>query len=114
RTLQVNYGDVFVKGADALVEIGRGRAISGGGSYQFADADDPPGGAMGVALENFPRHKADAWLEARYHSRTGAWTRLRYVGGRTWGCRAEPTARSMHRSGRAWDTICAQRPASRT
>src|SRR5262249_12853217 len=37
RTMQINYGDVTVRGIEASLEVGRGRAIGGGGSYQFAD-----------------------------------------------------------------------------
>src|SRR5262249_3583085 len=37
RTMQINYGDVVVRGLEASLEVGRGRAFGGGGSYQFAD-----------------------------------------------------------------------------
>ncbi|HJZ88931.1 MAG TPA: TonB-dependent receptor [Polyangia bacterium] len=83
RTLQINYGDVVVRGLEASLEIGRGRALGGGGSYQFADQGDPAPGQTSVGLENFPQHKADLWLEARLGTRGGLWSRWRYVGDRT-------------------------------
>jgi outer membrane receptor protein involved in Fe transport len=86
RTLQVNYGDVTVEGVETTLELGRGRPVSGGASYQFAAGNDPVtgpgGGGMGVALENFPRHRADAWLQGRWGTRAGGWTRVRYIGDR--------------------------------
>jgi hypothetical protein len=83
RTLQINYGDVTVRGVEAALEVGRGRPIGGGGSYQFADQGAPAPGQMAVGLENFPQHKGDVWMEARWKTRAGLWSRWHYVGERT-------------------------------
>jgi TonB dependent receptor len=83
RTLQINYGDVNVRGVEATVEVGRGRPVGGGGSYQFADQSAPAPGQMAVGLENFPEHKGDVWVEARYKTRAGLWSRWRYIGERS-------------------------------
>ena len=83
RTLQINYGDVLVRGIETTLEVGRGRPIGGGGSYQFADQGDPAPGQMAVGLENFPRNKGDVWMEARFKTRAGLWARWHYAGERT-------------------------------
>jgi outer membrane receptor protein involved in Fe transport len=83
RTLQVNYGDVLVRGVEGTLEVGRGRALSGGGSYQFADQGAPAPGQMAVGLENFPQHKGEVWMEGRYRGQLGVWSRWRYVGERS-------------------------------
>jgi TonB-dependent receptor-like protein len=83
RTLQINYGDVMVGGVETTLEVGRGRAIGGGGSYQYASQSAPAPGQMAVGLENFPEHKGDLWVEARYKSRAGLWSRWRYIGDRS-------------------------------
>jgi outer membrane receptor protein involved in Fe transport len=83
RTLQINYGDVTVSGIEGSLEVGRGRALGGGGSYQFANQSTPAPGEMAVGLENFPEHKGDLWAEARYRTRAGLWARWRYIGERS-------------------------------
>lgn len=80
RTRSVNLSDVRVYGLETGVDIARARPISAGVTYVFEEAyqDD-----IGLdAINNFPRHKIDGWLSARYHNLGGALVRARYVGSR--------------------------------
>jgi outer membrane receptor protein involved in Fe transport len=80
RTLQVNYGDMLVEGAEAGVDLAPERAIGGGATYNHATAQMVAGGEE--LLQNLPSHRVDAWIKAAYRDRMGVWLLGRYVGER--------------------------------
>lgn len=80
HTHSVNYDSVDARGFETGIEVATGRQVWGGATYVFEDAYQP---RLGVdAINNFPRHKLDAWAAARMKNLAGALARFRHVGER--------------------------------
>lgn len=80
RSHQVNYDHVRYYGLESSIELAPSKPLSGGATYIFEEAASPTLGFD--AVNNFPRHKLDAWLSARLRNQLGGLLRLRYVGER--------------------------------
>jgi vitamin B12 transporter len=80
RTMQENRDEQNVRGLEASLDLNRAGRIGGGAAWSFADAsaDDPL-----QEPDNLPRHKLEAWAQARVTRRAGVTARVRHVGDRT-------------------------------
>jgi outer membrane receptor protein involved in Fe transport len=80
RTRSVNYDHVATYGLETGYEVAAQPWLSTGATYVWEEAVSPTLGLN--AINNFPRHKFDAWVSARLRRDAGALLRFRYVAGR--------------------------------
>ncbi|MDB4970942.1 MAG: TonB-dependent receptor [Myxococcales bacterium] len=80
RTHSVNYDNVATYGLESGFDVASQKWLSAGATYVWEEAVSPTLGLN--AVNNFPRHKFDAWLAARFKRDAGALLRFRWVGGR--------------------------------
>lgn len=72
-----NLDNIHIKGMEAVLEIARGRRVGGGITYILADPDSPTLGLY--PIDNFPRHRVDAYLQTNLWGKGGALLRVRYI-----------------------------------
>ena len=77
RTHSVNYDNIETYGLESAVEVAAQRWLSGGVTYVWQEAVSPTLGLN--AINNFPRHKIDGWISARFKRDAGVLLRARYV-----------------------------------
>lgn len=85
-----NFDDETVCGVEPALEIAPGKIVGGGVAYLFADDLCKPTNydvALSTSIgprfiENFPRHRVDAWLSSSWRGRAGGLLRFRWIDAR--------------------------------
>ena len=85
----VNFDAIDVRGIEAVIDVARDRIVGGGAAYIYADPTQLSNGDVtkgaGVylnPLDNFPKHRFEAWISSTWKRRFGVQFRVRYVGQR--------------------------------
>jgi outer membrane receptor protein involved in Fe transport len=77
----INLDDIDVRGLETGIDVAQGRIIGGGLTYIFEDAHSE---SLGFdAIQNFPRHRFDAYLASTWKRRVGGLLRFRWVSERS-------------------------------